>query len=264
MSASKYELCDLENQKIRNEVHISNLKAYLTITDIEKVTKDEYLVDHLLDRRGLGTNRKYKVKWRSYPVSKATWVKHSELTRRCADLITEYDARPAKAPKQGKASKQAGRTSPASLPPKPVVGILPDPPVLSREVGSFSLRTRNRVNYTEKPKKQTVNAILFPVPQHDLHSLDKPTLNYEPLAATFRRGEWYYSVASSKKGPCWPAHIFDESELQSAPFINARAKEIKKVGEPNSWLYIAAADIFRTERLKPLADGYESEDDYLP
>jgi hypothetical protein len=233
MSASKYELCDLENQKIRNEVHVSNLKAYLTITDIEKVTEDEYLVDHLLGRRGLGSNREYKVKWRSYPVSKATWVKHSELTRRCADLITEYDARPAKAPKQGKASKQAGRTSAASLPPKSEGEKLPDPPVLTRDVGRFSLRTRNRVNYTEKPEKQTVNAILFPVPQHG-YSLDKPTLNYEPLAAAFRRGEWYYSVASSKKEPYWPAHIFDESELQSAPFIHARAEEIEKVGEPNS------------------------------
>jgi hypothetical protein len=260
MSASKYELCDLENQKIRNEVHVSNLKPYYTVTDLEKVTQDEFLVDSLLDRRGLGTDREYKVKWRSYPASQATWVLRTELMRRCAELITEYDAKPAKAPKRTKASKQAGRPTLAFPPPRPVIRKPPDPPpsLESREVGRFSLRKRTRMNYT---KKQTVNAITSPVPHYEVHSVDKPTLKYDPLAATFIRGEWYYSVASSKKGPYWPAHIFDERELQSTPFSTAREKEIERVGETTSYSYIAAAELFRTERLMPLVDGYESEND---
>jgi hypothetical protein len=297
LGAGKYKLSDLENRIVRDEVHVSNLKPYYTVTDIVKVQQDEYLIDSLLNRRGLGNDRAYKVKWRGYPIDQATWVFRDELMRRCADMVAEYDARPAKAP------KRVGKPSLAFPSPRLIVEDTPDQqPVLeSREAGRFSLRKRTRKNYREN---NTVNAIMFPMSSEHECSIDKPTLKYEPLAATFVRGEWYYSIASDKTGPNWPAHIFKPFELQSTPFVTARQEEIARIDQTGqhwpfpelsenklnetdpdgpmtrlvaaiqksitkahlpSSSYIAAAEILREDEWlkanRPLVDEFESDDD---
>jgi hypothetical protein len=90
LSNSRYKLRDLENRLVHDEVHISNMRPYYTITDEERVEADEYLVEELLDRRGSGKKREYLVKWRGYPRSEATWEPEIELSRRCSDLISEF------------------------------------------------------------------------------------------------------------------------------------------------------------------------------
>jgi hypothetical protein len=81
----------MENRIVKDEVHISNLRPYLTITD-------EVELDELINRRGTKAKREYLVKWRGYPCSEPTWEPVLELQRRCADIVDEYDLR--KGPKQ--------------------------------------------------------------------------------------------------------------------------------------------------------------------
>jgi len=104
LGAGKYSLRDLENKLVKGDIHISNLKPYYTITDLEPVEQDEYLIDSLLDRRGLGRDRHYLVKWRGFSRKEATWEPRTELMRRCADLVDAFDLQPAQKPKLGKSS----------------------------------------------------------------------------------------------------------------------------------------------------------------
>jgi hypothetical protein len=99
LSDSRYRLRDqeLKNRIVKDEVHISNLRPYLTITDEVEFEEDEYIVEELINRRGTKAKREYLVKWRGYPRSESTWEPVS-LRRRCADLVDEYDLR--KGPKQ--------------------------------------------------------------------------------------------------------------------------------------------------------------------
>jgi hypothetical protein len=84
---SRYRLRDLENRIVKDEVHISNLRPYLTITDDVELDGDEYIVEELINRRGTKSKREYLVKWRGYPRSESTWEPVQELQRRCADLV---------------------------------------------------------------------------------------------------------------------------------------------------------------------------------
>eukprot|EP00962_Isochrysis_galbana_P060309 scaffold34601_cov124-Isochrysis_galbana.AAC.1 len=59
LSNSRYKLRDLENRLVKDEVHISNLRPYHTITDEDAVAEDEYLVEELLQRRGSGAKVEY-------------------------------------------------------------------------------------------------------------------------------------------------------------------------------------------------------------
>ena len=89
----RYRLTDLENNHVKDEIDVSNLRPYRTFTDANPLQPDEYLVDELMTHRDRGTVRTYKVKWRGYPRTQGTWVLRTELERRCAELLTAYEAR---------------------------------------------------------------------------------------------------------------------------------------------------------------------------
>lgn len=91
LGGGRYRLRDQENRMLSEEVHVTNLRPYYTLTDDDPLQSDEHLVEALLDRKGRGQARHYLVKWRGYPRSAATWEPLTELLRRCADLVTDYD-----------------------------------------------------------------------------------------------------------------------------------------------------------------------------
>jgi hypothetical protein len=72
LSGSRYRLRDLENRIVKDEVHISNLRPYLTITDEVELDEDEYIVEELINRRGTKSKREYLVKWSGYLRSEST------------------------------------------------------------------------------------------------------------------------------------------------------------------------------------------------
>ena len=88
----RYKLTDLENNLTVDEFDTSNLRPYRTHIDAESLQPDEYLVDELLRHRSHRGHREYLVKWRGYARRSATWVPRSELERRCAELVTSYEA----------------------------------------------------------------------------------------------------------------------------------------------------------------------------
>jgi hypothetical protein len=96
-----YTLADRENNIMSTKWHVSNLKAITTEEHIDDLAPDEFFVDEILKHRAgrqrLRTSsghraRQYRVKWRGYPRSKATWITRTELERRCRDIVDAYDA----------------------------------------------------------------------------------------------------------------------------------------------------------------------------
>ena len=92
LSEGRYRLTDLENKMLDDVFDVSQLRAYRTVVDASELCPDEFLVDELMSHRGQGRQRQFQVKWRGYPRSQATWEPRSELMRRCADMVREYEA----------------------------------------------------------------------------------------------------------------------------------------------------------------------------
>ena len=88
----RYRLTDLENNHVFEEFDTSNIRPYRTHVDADELQPDEYIVDELLKHRMRRGQRQYLVRWRGYARSKSTWEPRSELQRRCAELLTAYDA----------------------------------------------------------------------------------------------------------------------------------------------------------------------------
>ena len=53
--AGRYRLRDLENQQIRDQVHVTNLRKYFTVVDLQPLHADEYIVDALIGSSDKGT-----------------------------------------------------------------------------------------------------------------------------------------------------------------------------------------------------------------
>ena len=88
----RYRVRDLENRLIYNEIDVSNLRPYKTLTDEEDLTPDEYVIEELIDRRVVKGKRSYLAKYLGFPRNQAEWTSRTELARRCEDLMDEYDA----------------------------------------------------------------------------------------------------------------------------------------------------------------------------
>lgn len=120
----RYRLTDLENNHVRKDMDVSNLRPYRVHLEEEALQTDEYLVDSIMKHRGQGATRDFLVKWRGYPRSQGTWVPRSELERRCAELIVQYE-RASDAPRpRPQRLRRAGAPAP---PPPPVQPAAPPP-----------------------------------------------------------------------------------------------------------------------------------------
>ena len=117
-----YSLRDLENQLITNNFHASDLRPYRTQVNEEEVRSDEYVVEQLLDRRLCADDtRQYKVQWKGYAKRRATWEPESDLRRRCAELVDEFDSSHPGSSGRSRPSRRAKDNSdrPVHAPPPP-------------------------------------------------------------------------------------------------------------------------------------------------
>ena len=92
MADGRYQLRDLENRIMHDEFDASNLRPYRTVVDAEDLAADEYLIDYLIGHRDRRGAREFRVKWRGFPRSEATWEPRSEIERRAASLVLEYES----------------------------------------------------------------------------------------------------------------------------------------------------------------------------
>ena len=209
----RYRLRDLENNIVHDEFDASNLRPYRAKVDADELGEDEYLVDLLLKHRDQRGAREYFVKWRGYPRSQATWVPRAELERRCAELVTAYEAAPDQQLPRRRIQLPAANAAPA---PAPLPGPLPP---------------HGEDDPAPAPNVQLGNDAPAPAP-------DAP-LSHLPTGARFERGQWYY--AKSENTPrgtrlrFLPSSNFTATELASQYFVQLR-------GEVASVLY-ANADV---------------------
>ena len=148
-------------------------------------------------------------------------------------MLDAYDLLPTRKPKHGK-------NAPTVFPPRPSaqkVTPTDDPALHNRSAGRFSLRKRAPVRYKETASNK-VDAIYHPVLTY---KTDAHTVEYEPLSATFKLGEWYYYTTNHIGGPRWPSQTFSPQELTTPPFLQARDNAMKKVGLYELDLYADAA-----------------------
>jgi hypothetical protein len=71
---------------------VSQLRPYHATLSDDVLEPHEFIVDTLRDRRVRNGSTEYLVKWRGHSITKSTWEPRAKLLRRCADLISEYDA----------------------------------------------------------------------------------------------------------------------------------------------------------------------------
>ena len=196
-----YKLGDLENNLICDRVHVSNLRHYLTKVDEVPLGEDELLVDLLMKRRlGASGSMEYLVKWRQHPRSQASWVGESELRRRCAELVDEYEIdhpRSARHPAHG-------TDSPPAVAPR---------------------RARVPVRDRSVPPAPSTRPTSRPIIESDAL----------PCAARFSRGQWTYGRRMSTLRGLnmrWMlAKAFTPAELASEPFQQLR-KEFLEDAHP--------------------------------
>ena len=129
-------------------------------------------------------------------------------------MLDAYDLLPTRKPKHAK-------SAPIVFPPQPSaqeVTPTDDPALQNRSTGRFSLRKRAPVRYKETASNK-VNAIYYPV---RTYKTDTHTVEYEPLPAIFKLGEWHYYTTNAVGGPRWPSQRFSPQELTNPPCLEAR------------------------------------------
>jgi len=242
LPAGKYRLTDLENRRIKDEVHISNLRPYFTITDLEPVQPDEYLVDSLLAVRGRGNRRQYLVKWRGYRRGESTWEPRTELMRRCGDLVKEFDQNKGPDPNKPSPSVKA-RTDSSSRPSAAENSTRrPSDPIVFDQTRRRVLRSgREKYSDSATAPRQTIHALqaqTTPVPTTAGTVQPSP-----PLAARFERGSWTFLVAT-EPNPTWvPANAICSTIVLTTPYAAAQASAIADMARAKQQIAASASDL---------------------
>ena len=223
----RYRLGDLENNLVREDFHVSNLRAYRTWVDAEELQNDEFIVDYLMDHRDVRGYREYRVKWRNYPQSQATWEPRRELERRCSELVAEYEGRvppmpatPAPQPTPGHSSAGVavrGQQSQANGRAATAQADGRRPPSSSNRERTYTLpEIEESVSLSDAPTH------IDPVREPHLYESDA-----QPSIARYNRDRWWYgrNVATPRgRSLRWfLPKTFTQTELESPYFESLRA-----------------------------------------
>ena len=205
MPDGRYRLRDLENNQLGDEFDASNLRPYRTVVDEEDLQPDEYVIDYIFGRRDRRGAREYRIKWRHYPRSQATWEPRAEIERRAASLVEEYEASLLNADE----SDRENTPSPAARPlrktshAKPPSGSMPPP------AGS---------DVPPSSHEEEASPPIAPPHQYDSDDL--------PIDAKFERGQWsygrYVATPRGRKLRRFQPSAFTPAELDSPHFADLR------------------------------------------
>ena len=215
-----YRLRDLANSRIVDRVAVDRLRPYLTVTDAEPLAPDEHVVQELCAWRELNGRRQYKVKWRGFKSSDATWTDEENLLVRCADLVTAYnqqhgiaDSTPTKSTKKRSKDDHAKDARTAAT---------------QRDIAQQREQTdKDAIWHTAPPATAPTELPALcdePPPQKEIEAAQtatpEPNDTYPGRAtsAKYVRGTWSYQTHfQSRRGrqPRWlPAHHFNATELK--------------------------------------------------
>ena len=207
MPDGRYRLRDLENNQLGSEFDASNLRPYRTVVDEEDLQPDEYVIDYIFGRRDRRGAREYRIKWRHYPRSQATWEPRAEIERRAASLVEEYEA-----------SLLAGDGRDQENVPHPAVR----PPRKTRHAKTPLDATPSPAGSDEPPstdERETLSESASP------HNYDSDDL---PVDAKFERGHWtygrYIATPRGRKLRRFQSSAFTPEELDSPHFSNLRTQ----------------------------------------
>ena len=108
----RYVLRDLHGRRVHSEFHVSKLKHWPIDNDLGE---EYYIVDSIVDAKGQGDERRYRVRWRGWSAEHDTWEPLSNLNELSRAEALLYDAKHAPSP-SGEGTRVAGpsRGRPAS------------------------------------------------------------------------------------------------------------------------------------------------------
>ena len=66
----RYVLSDLHGRRIHSEFHVSKLRHWPIDNDLNE---EYYIVDSIVDAKGQGDERRYRVRWRGWSAKHDTW-----------------------------------------------------------------------------------------------------------------------------------------------------------------------------------------------
>ena len=229
-----YRLRDLHNKQIVDRVSVDRLRAYLTLTDVEPLAPDEYIVRDILKHRVVDNKRQYLVKWRGF--QKPTWTDEKNLQVRCDDLLERYHQN------RGAAKRIPRPEDPSITDAESGEDEDPEPP----PVVLTSLRAESDTQRKKEAHRAT--------PADDpviIKSKDGSEYPGGSQEAKYERGTWMYKVyfpTSRGLKPRWlPPHNFTEIELRRLePLRDDFTASTSKLQQKICALY-APAGVMKTE-----------------
>ena len=254
-----YRLRDLNSRKIHDEIAVSRLKLYSTVTDVDRVAPDEYIVEALLkaeDRplANMGpTSAKvphFLVKWRGYSLKETTWEPRSALMLRCSDMVQAFEltrgsgrvianeSRPSSFQTESSPSRvnlsqpRLERPRPTLLPParsENTDGLRSSTNTSSR---SSRLAAQPRKNYDEtRSRKATVAALID-------RFIEEPSSKSQPVTSRWFAGRWWHPIPLGSTQfwqPEAPAGAMLGEPVESAPVASLETTTEKSTTE---WVYV--------------------------
>ena len=253
-----YRLRDLNSKRIHDEIAVSRLKLYSTITDVDRVAPDEYIVEALLkaeDRplANMGsTSAKvphFLVKWRGYSLKETTWEPRSALMLRCSDMVQAFEltrgsagatvdevrslssqAETESVPSRASPNQlRHGRPRPTLLPPARNVNTDELRSSTNTSSRSSRLAAQPRKDYDETRSRKAAVAALIG------RFIEKPSGKSQPVTSRWLAGRWWSSTPLGSTH-FWQPEVSAEAMLGESAQVASLEATTRKVA--TEWVYI--------------------------